>query len=313
MKRAHILLGVIAAALAGHAAAVRTATETFVTNRIERAIAAIPAPDFSPSNAALVATIEAKAPPPGNYATVSNRAMSAIQEHQSLQPATNYTDAAITSATNALAQGPIFDNTARLDEMDSITQSLEQIVDRLDEREYITTNAVCAIVTNETARFTPWKAYEDGVLIPHATVEQRNAAEWDPDYYTHGFVYILTSPSVEWWSATEREALDFSATIDGVTYRITRSFFSDNALGLAREKDLAGKQDALPYPTNAIPATAISDLPEGVTPLVVSNIVRTMSLGGIWDENLQVWWTPVMSNGSLTYQATTNVNLNAED
>ena len=33
--------------------------------------------------------------------------------------------------------------------------------------------------------------------------------------------------------------------------------------------------------------------------------------GGIWDADLQVWWTPVMSNGKLTYQATTNVNLNA--
>lgn len=33
--------------------------------------------------------------------------------------------------------------------------------------------------------------------------------------------------------------------------------------------------------------------------------------GGIWDQDLEVWWTPVMANGSLTYQATTNVNLNA--
>ncbi|MBP5510639.1 MAG: hypothetical protein J6Z49_06955 [Kiritimatiellae bacterium] len=41
--------------------------------------------------------------------------------------------------------------------------------------------------------------------------------------------------------------------------------------------------------------------------------IRERSLGGIWDEALQVWWTPVMRNGSLTYQATTNVNLNAEN
>ena len=32
---------------------------------------------------------------PGNYAIVSNRAMSAIQEHQTLEPSTNYTDSAI--------------------------------------------------------------------------------------------------------------------------------------------------------------------------------------------------------------------------
>ena len=64
-----------------------------------------------------------------------------------------------------------------------------------------------------------------------------------------------------------------------------------NALGLARLKD-------------------ICDLP---TPKGVTNIVRDLSLGGIWDAELQVWWTPRMRNGSLTYEATTNVNLNAEN
>lgn len=43
----------------------------------------------------------------------------------------------------------------------------------------------------------------------------------------------------------------------------------------------------------------------------VTNIVRDLSLGGIWDETMHVWWTPRMRNGSLTYEATTNVNLNA--
>ena len=46
---------------------------------------------------------------------------------------------------------------------------------------------------------------------------------------------------------------------------------------------------------------------------VVTNIVRDLSLGGIWDAELEVWWTPRMRNGSLTYEATTNVNLNAEN
>jgi len=49
------------------------------------------------------------------------------------------------------------------------------------------------------------------------------------------------------------------------------------------------------------------------TPEDVTAAIREQSLGGIWDETLQVWWTPVMRNGSLTYQATTNVNLNAEN
>ena len=34
--------------------------------------------------------------------------------------------------------------------------------------------------------------------------------------------------------------------------------------------------------------------------------------GGVWDQKLEVWWTPKMENGKLTYQATTNINLKAE-
>lgn len=45
----------------------------------------------------------------------------------------------------------------------------------------------------------------------------------------------------------------------------------------------------------------------------VDAAIREQSLGGIWDETLQVWWTPRMRNGSLTYEATTNENLNAEN
>ena len=49
------------------------------------------------------------------------------------------------------------------------------------------------------------------------------------------------------------------------------------------------------------------------TPEDVTAAIREQSLGGIWDAELQVWWTPRMKNGSLTYEATTNVNLNAEN
>ena len=40
---------------------------------------------------------------------------------------------------------------------------------------------------------------------------------------------------------------------------------------------------------------------------VATNVVREAS-GGIWDTQLEVWWTPRMENGCLTYYATTNVN-----
>ena len=67
--------------------------------------------------------------------------------------------------------------------------------------------------------------------------------------------------------------------------------------------DLSGKP--------SIPTTA-ADI-GATTPEDVTAAIREQSLGGIWDETLQVWWTPRMRNGSLTYEATTNVNLNAEN
>lgn len=58
-----------------------------------------------------------------------------------------------------------------------------------------------------------------------------------------------------------------------------------------------------------------SDIPDTsgyATPEDVTAAIREQSLGGIWDEALQVWWTPIMQNGALRYVATTNVDLSAE-
>lgn len=76
----------------GEVAALSTNIVTTATNAVldaargytDTAISQIPPPDFSPSNATLVATIEATSPAPGDYANVSNKAMTALQEHQSL-------------------------------------------------------------------------------------------------------------------------------------------------------------------------------------------------------------------------------------
>ena len=86
MKRAALILAALAAILTAAAAPVRTATENFVTNKIAEAVAAIPAPDYSTNNTALVETIQAKAPAPGNYAAVSNKAMTALQSFTEIDP-----------------------------------------------------------------------------------------------------------------------------------------------------------------------------------------------------------------------------------
>lgn len=49
---------------------------------------------------------------------------------------------------------------------------------------------------------------------------------------------------------------------------------------------------------------------ENEIPTVASNVVRQCSWG-VWDENYEVYWSPVMESGKLTYQAITNINLRA--
>lgn len=44
----------------------------------------------------------------------------------------------------------------------------------------------------------------------------------------------------------------------------------------------------------------------------VEEAIREKSLGGIWDQELGVWWTPHMKNGAYYWTATTNVNLAVE-
>ena len=58
-------------------------------------------------------------------------------------------------------------------------------------------------------------------------------------------------------------------------------------------------------------ATVSNKAMSATTPADVTAAIREQSLGGIWDAELEVWWTPRMRNGNLTYEATTNVNLNA--
>ena len=184
--------------------------EARVNARITSATNAIPAPDYSTGNAQLVATIEATAPAPGDYANVSNRAMSAIQ---SLEPATNYTDA----ATNAISSA-----------------------------------------------FLP-RQYDDG----------DDEASVGFDYGPGGLAFV---PS---------ELYTTSAYIGNLW------IISDDERG---------------------PLSAIGQYSGGWKTArdEVEEAIREKSLGGIWDQELGVWWTPVMVNGALTYQATTNVNLSAE-
>lgn len=196
MKKSATLLAALAVAFAVHGAT-RTASEAYVTNKIAAAVATIPSPDFTTNNAALVETIEATAPAPGNYSVVSNRAMNANG--------------------NFLADdGPFF-----------------------------------------------WES-EKAIQL------------------NDGFLTI---------DSTSTGGARLDITYGNVSYDYTKIAYWEDIIDAANAHAAGGY----------------------VTPEDVTAAIRAQSLGGIWDAELEVWWTPVMRNGSLTYQATTNVNLNAEN
>ena len=162
----------------------------------------------------------------------------------------------------------------------------------------MTTNDVCNIVTNETVvatnGFTAWTVTANGsptdVTPPvwHESEYEGDISRWT------GFGWQDTENRYD-RNAVLMTYEDLNGiTGEYITYTATRAPIctTRNALGLARLVDLP---------------------PPGVSAQAVTNTIRALSLGGIWDESLQIWWTPRMRNGSLTYEATTNVNLNAEN
>lgn len=276
MKRAALILAALAAILTAAAAPVRTATENFVTNKIAEAVAAIPAPDYSTNNAALVETIQAKAPAPGNYATVSNRAMTAIQSHQSLWPAvaaaTNYADSIAASFENGMRTAAMAD-TANFAVESSWASRLggtgdyfaPTAADLIREA----TNAAEAVTAAALGNLSQ-------TYLPRQHSMEGETASVGFDYGPGGLAFVpssIYSPS---------------------------AYFETFYLVTSDERG---------------PLSAIGQYADGgkTARQEVEDTIREKSLGGIWDAELEVWWTPVMRNGSLTYQATTNVNLNAEN
>lgn len=94
----------------------------------------------------------------------------------------------------------------------------------------ISTNDVCAIVTNEVAVFTRW-TWDDG-------------GNWDQPFYTNG-VWHCAQMDNEPEGSPDDTRLTFyrfnSDTGYDVIYVATRELFNRNALGIAYDKDLPQK------------------------------------------------------------------------
>ena len=299
----------------------------------------IPTVDYTTANTQLVATIEATAPAPGDYETVSNRAMTAIQS--------------------------LTDYPTKVQIEDGWWSEWKCVPAELDGMRVIVEEA-----TEPDVGW--WPSWNGGGGAPKGDKSSASLV-WQPDEWYGGAVrgvplvatrYRFAGPAQDLSQATNytdnvtkalREKLDldvygyapwrivspeymlvphvgifgctnlWSATVDGTAVDV---FCVDDASEVATwhvsisgpgsrgSAVINGRKDALHLEDGefSLSRTAvISQVDDRLaTTNGVENAIREKSLGGIWDQQLEVWWTPVMVNGALTYQATTNVNLNAE-
>lgn len=237
------------------------------------------------------------APQSGDYATVSNRAMSALQSHQSLWPAvqasTNYTDAALGAfaETGTVERARNYGTPTRWTDA---TGCVWEVGLALGNPVSDTPGAV-------------WDMYqywpEDDLGKAYMRL---NGVGWEqyvnlPDGWTN-FTFTSSATRSDYTEDTLPYNITFVRRLEiPVTNLVGRVALTNDIPAIPAWAKAAQKPT---YTASEVGATDAD---------TVTNIVRDISRGGIWDADLEVWWTPVMRNGSLTYQATTNVNLNAEN
>ena len=225
------------------------------------------------------ALIKAVAPAPGDYGTVSNRAMSALQSHQSLAPSTNYTDAALGAfvSTGAVARANVYGTPTRW------------------------TDAT-GCVWEATLR--DWVANDIG--LPDGESAEWYGPTWNTitdDYYYDRVGWFVSAGSMtpEYLGNDENAV---TLELDWGRYDEIHGYYTIHTVFT---RSLATNLVGRVALTNEIP-----DVSGYATPADVTAAIREHSLMGIWDDKLGVWWTPHMSGGAYYWTATTNVNLAAE-
>lgn len=226
---------------------------------------------------------------PPDWQNVSNAAMNAVQ---SLQPAYDYTDSALIS----------FSSTG------SVFRSLSY-----GTQNYWTDSTGCVwevgLALGNPVSDTPgavWYGYEFWPEDDLGKAYMRlNGVGWEqydnlPDGWTN---FTFTS------SATRSDY-----TEDTLPYNITFvRRLEIPVTNLVGRVALTNDIPAIPAWAKAAQKPTYTAIEVGATDAdTVTNIVRDISRGGIWDSQLQVWWTPIMQNGALKYVATTNVDMTVE-
>ena len=273
-------LALALALCASLALAAPMAAQPWVANRIAQATndlaRSIPPPDYSPSNVALRATIESVAPAPGDYGTVSNRAIKAV-------------------TTNANGTAEIYGRSHALF-LHPDTGQIEWEGPDVSAYIGLPKRSGTLVLTDDIPDTDGFFRVDNHSTLPGGSTYFYGTMMYSInlgfEYIANGCNYILPPPEYP-------EQNVYLASTNYVQKAVATAI---NVLPTV--PDWALQPTKPTYTASEVGAT---------TPADVTAAIREQSLGGIWDEELQVWWTPVMRNGSLTYQATTNVNLNAEN
>ena len=224
-------------------------------------------PDFSTNNTALVETIEATAPAPGNYAAVSNAAV-----HAAITNALQ--DAAIESNRVNIASNRVAISTLSDTKLDKSGGTVTGGIDFGAQDSY---DYLGLAYDGENKRLLITDGWNENM----AYLEVPNAYDGDRVAFTRDIPTVPTNVS-----AFNNDA--------GYLTGYTESDPTISAWAKAATKPT--------YTAAEVGAATAED---------VTAAIREQSLGGIWDAELEVWWTPRMKIVSLTSVATTNVNLNA--
>jgi len=286
------------------------ATNVYTKAETDAAISQIPPPDFSTNNTALVETIKATAPAPGNYAVVSNTAVHAAITNALQDTAiAGKADREIVIGQGKGLPGDCFPIAYVYNgDSYSIVNSGGIVVDQLGPLYYrladsVTGVAVCYFSISDGTYFSNGEA--SGITFG-GTAPTRLAWPVLGDVAKKSSVVYDVDIKTNYYTRAETEAKIVELAPAPGDYA-TVSNRAMSALQSYTETDptissWAKAQTKPTYTASEVGAT---------TPEDVTAAIREQSLGGIWDAELEVWWTPRMRNGNLTYEATTNVNLNA--
>lgn len=347
MKRAALILAALAAILTAAAAPVRTATEAYVTNKIAQAVAAIPPPDLSPylrkdKSDNEVQIFGGQLSGFGFHADTGHNdngwnqytAHNGTSLSQSLPSYIQSNPWQFMKWGEAIpTTGGVFNAYLHLNQKFSVgtwTSSVKPIDspggsgiafafgDNVQTKAANTmvlgvgalnTNAWSFIWNGDANRMyfptipsqsNPYATRYNGGFHVNPSVRSGmvNPLQnfWIGDTNLNDWIVTLSPPAT--WETLSGKPTNVSAFENDAGY-LTGYTESDPTV-----PQWAKAQTKPTYTASEVGAT---------TPADVTAAIREQSLGGIWDEALQVWWTSRMRNGSLTYEATTNVNLNAEN